>query len=135
MDMHAPTTLEAPTEGAAHQAPAAHGGADHGEEHPHPKYFSIWFILLVVTLGEVVFAAVTPTGLFKGIGLVVMALYKVVLVALYFMHLKFEKKTMWVIASAPLIFGVILSIGVYPDSEHSTDAKKHGDLPGVEKHE
>ena len=114
----------------------AHGADPHDEGHAHPKYFSIWFILLVVTLGEVLFAAYTPAGSFiKGFGLVVMALYKVILVALYFMHLKFEKKTMWIIAAAPLIFGVILSIGAYPDSEHSTDAKKHGDLPGVEKHE
>jgi cytochrome c oxidase subunit 4 len=133
MDTDAPTALDA--KAASPAAPAAPEAGDHGEAHPHPNYFGTWFILLVVTLAEVVFAAVTPTGLFKGVGLVVMALYKVVLVALYFMHLKFEKKTMWVIASAPLIFGVILSIGVYPDSESSTDAKKHGDLPGVEKHE
>src|SRR5262245_3962294 len=112
-----------------------HGGGGHGEDHPHPKYFSIWFILLAVTVAEVVYALIVPHGFVKGAGLVVMALYKVILVALYFMHLKFEKKTMWIIASAPLIFGIILSIGAYPDSEHSTDAKKHGDLPVVEKRE
>jgi len=33
------------------------------------------------------------------------------------------------IATAPLIFGVILAIGAYSDFEHSTDAKKHGELP------
>jgi len=111
--------------------PAASAPPDaHAESHEPPKYFSIWFVLLIVTLAEVVFAAIfKQSSLFKGVGLVVMALYKVVLVALYFMHLKFEKKTLWIVAAAPLIFGVILSIGAYPDSEHSTDAKKNGDLP------
>ena len=105
---------------------SAHGAGDHVQ---HPPYFKIWFVLLVLTVLEVVFAIVTKNGMFKGVGLVVMALYKAVLVAAYFMHLKFEKRLMWVIAAAPLIFGVILAIGAYPDSEHSTDAKKHGELP------
>lgn len=130
MDMHASTPEQAPVAGAA-----AHAADAHDASHPHPKYFNIWFILLVVTVAEVLFAQFTHVGFFKGAGLCVMALYKVILVALYFMHLKFEKKTMWIIAAAPLIFGIILSIGAYPDSEHSTDAKKHGDLPGAEKHE
>ena len=106
---------------------SAHGDSDHAAQ--HPPYFKIWFVLLVLTVLEVVFAIVTKNGMFKGVGLVVMALYKAVLVAAYFMHLKFEKRLMWVIAAAPLIFGVILAIGAYPDSEHSTDAKKHGELP------
>jgi cytochrome c oxidase subunit 4 len=105
----------------------AHGADDHAVQ--HPPYFKIWFVLLVLTVLEVVFAVVTHSGMFKAVGLVGMALYKAVLVAAYFMHLKFEKKLMWVVAAAPLIFGVILAIGAYPDSEHSTDAKKHGDLP------
>ena len=105
------------------------GAGEHGAGDAHAKYYQIWFILLVVTLAEVLFAVFTYSGMFRGVGLVVMALYKAVLVALYFMHLKFEKRTMWIIASAPLIFGVIFAIGAYPDSEHTTDAKKHGDLP------
>jgi len=48
----------------------------------------------VLTVLEVVFAIVTKNGMFKGVGLVVMALYKAVLVAAYFMHLKFEKRLM-----------------------------------------
>jgi cytochrome c oxidase subunit 4 len=106
---------------------SAHGADEHAAQ--HPPYFKIWFVLLVLTVLEVVFAVVTHNGMFKAVGLVAMALYKAVLVAAYFMHLKFEKRLMWVIAAAPLIFGVILAIGAYPDSEHSTDAKKHGELP------
>jgi cytochrome c oxidase subunit 4 len=106
---------------------SAHGAGDHAVQ--HPPYFKIWFVLLLLTVLEVVFAVVTHNGMFKAVGLVAMALYKAVLVAAYFMHLKFEKRLMWVVAAAPLIFGVILAIGAYPDSEHSTDAKKHGELP------
>jgi len=116
-----------PTEAHGSAPAAAHGADDHGGE--HPRYFRIWFYLLVLTLIEVIWAIKVPPGMFKYTGLVAMALYKAILVAAYFMHLKFEKRLMWVIAAAPLIFGVILAIGAYPDSEHSTDAKKHGDLP------
>ena len=116
-----------PTAAPGSAPAAAHGADDHGGE--HPRYFRIWFYLLLLTILEVLFAVYTHNGMFKYTGLVVMALYKAILVAAYFMHLKFEKKLMWVIAAAPLIFGVILAIGAYPDSEHSTDAKKHGELP------
>jgi len=133
--MDTSATPATPATGATPASGAHADAASHGESHPHPKYVNIWLILLVVTAAEVVFASVFHTGFFKGAGLVVMALYKAVLVALYFMHLKFEKKTMWIIASAPLIFGVIFAIGAYPDSEHSTEAKKHGQLPGVERHD
>ena len=114
-------------------APAAHGGhgaADHGGHgDAHSSYYKIWFILLVFTVLEVFVGIWSGPLVVKAPLLVGMALFKAVLVAAYFMHLKFEKKLMWVVAAAPLIFGVILAIGAYPDSEQSTDAKKHGQLP------
>jgi cytochrome c oxidase subunit 4 len=111
-------------------APAAHG--EHGDDahaDAHSQYYKIWFILLVFTVLEVLVGITHWAIVVKAPLLVGMALFKAVLVAAYFMHLKFEKKLMWVVAAAPLIFGVILAIGAYPDSEHSTDVKKHGDLP------
>ncbi len=120
------TTTTNPTTAAA----AGHGAADHGHgDAAHAAYFKIWFILLVFTVLEVMVGVTHWVIGVKAPLLVGMALFKAVLVAAYFMHLKFEKKLMWVVAAAPLIFGVILAIGAYPDSEHSTDLKKHGDLP------
>jgi cytochrome c oxidase subunit 4 len=112
--------------------PAAHGGGDpggHEGAHAPSPYFKVWFVLLVFTVLEVIVGVAAWPLVVKAPLLVGMALFKAVLVAAYFMHLKFEKKLLWVVASAPLIFGVILAIGAYPDSEHSTDAKKHGQLP------
>jgi len=101
----------------------AHADAPHAP----PKYYSIWFILLVVTVVEVIVGTVALPKVVSQPALVIMALYKAVLVALYFMHLKFERKAMWIIAAAPLIFGVILAIGTHPDSEKGTSPFQRGD--------
>jgi cytochrome c oxidase subunit 4 len=86
-------------------------------EHPHVNYFGIWWWLLILTVGEVGVVYVIPNRVVLAITLVLFALVKAVLVAAYFMHLKFEKKTMWIVALAPLIFASILSIGLVPDSD------------------
>ena len=101
----------------------------HEAEHKEPRYGMVWVGLLVLTLVELWVAQCGMPKIGIVISLCALALVKAGMVAAYFMHLKFEKRLMWVIAAAPLIFGVILAIGAYPDSEHSTDAKKHGELP------
>ena len=46
-------------------------------------------------------------------GIVGMAIIKAVLVALYFMHLKFERKTLGLLFASTLILGAILvSVGI-----------------------
>jgi caa(3)-type oxidase subunit IV len=46
-------------------------------------------------------------------GLVSLAAFKALLVALYFMHLKFERKSLGVIVASTLILGAILvSVGI-----------------------
>jgi len=46
-------------------------------------------------------------------GIVALAIVKAVLVALYFMHLKFERRTMGILFASTLILGVILvSVGI-----------------------
>jgi len=109
----------------AHANPA---GDTHGGHGASLSYYQVFAILFVVTVLEVGLAYLDLGKLLKISLFVVMALYKAVMVALYFMHLKFEKKTMWVIASAPMIFGVILAIGVYPDSEKGTKSFQRGEL-------
>ena len=105
---------------------AAHGTGHEG----HKKtlsYEAVFLILFVATVLEVGLAYMPLAKGLKIVLFVAMALYKAVMVALYFMHLKFEKKTMWIIAAAPLMFGVILAIGTYPDSEKGTSPFKRGD--------
>ena len=85
----------------------------HGaDEHAQPKYILIWIVLLVLTLAEVGFAFLSLPKMVLAIGLVLMAMYKALLVALYYMHLKFEPKRLWIVAASPLPLGVIFIIAV-----------------------
>lgn len=77
----------------------------------HPNYWAIWAWLAVLTVIEIFFSRVTtlPRGVVL-LGLVFMAVWKAVLVALFFMHLKFEKNRMRIFALAPLPLTVIIVI-------------------------
>jgi cytochrome c oxidase subunit 4 len=77
-----------------------------------PRYMLIWFVLAVLTLAEVGFAFLSLPKVFLATGLVSMAIVKALLVALYYMHLRFEPRRMWVLALAPLPLAVILVVAV-----------------------
>ncbi len=78
----------------------------------------IFWWLLGLTIAELAAAAI-PAGaapyMVKVFLLVGMALGKAALVAAYFMHLKFEKTTLSVIAVTPLIICVFLLFMLFPD--------------------
>lgn len=83
--------------------------------HAHPNYMKIFWILLVLTVVEV---AITFFGLPKLVLaalLVVLAVWKAVLVAMYFMHLKFERTTLAMIAIVPFVLCVFLILMLLPD--------------------
>ena len=82
-------------------------------EHKHPNYMAIFWILLSVTVLEVGYSLMKIPRPILITGLVGLAAFKAVLVALYFMHLKFEPKAMGIIVGSTLILGVILvSVGM-----------------------
>jgi cytochrome c oxidase subunit IV len=89
-------------------APAHDGAAAHA----HPPYMLIWVVLLVLTLAEVGYAFLSLPKFWLSLGLIVMALWKAVLVALYYMHLRWEPKRLWVLAVSPLPLVVILILAV-----------------------
>jgi cytochrome c oxidase subunit 4 len=82
-------------------------------EHKHPNYIAIFWILLTVTVLEVGYSFLkVPRPVLIG-GLVALAGFKALLVALYFMHLKFERKSLGIIVGSTLILGAILvSVGI-----------------------
>jgi cytochrome c oxidase subunit 4 len=82
-------------------------------EQKHPNYLGVFWILLSVTVLEVGYSFLkVPRPLLIG-GLVGLAGFKAVLVALYFMHLKFERKSLGIIFGSTLILGLILvSVGI-----------------------
>ena len=70
------------------------------EEHAEqPRYVLIWFVLLVLTLGEVGYAFLDLPKVWLATGLIIMALYKALLVAMYYMHLRYEPRRLWVLAA------------------------------------
>jgi cytochrome c oxidase subunit 4 len=82
------------------------------QEHAHPRYLLIWFILLVLTLAEVGYAFMDLPKVMLAVGLVFMAMWKAALVAMYYMHLRYEPRRMWVLAVSPLPLAVILVLAV-----------------------
>ena len=81
-------------------------------EHKAPNYVAIWGMLAVLTMVEV---AVVYLGLPRRlmvVSLVFLALWKALLVALYFMHLKFEPRRLLYIVLAPFPLAVILVFAV-----------------------
>ena len=83
-------------------------------EHATPNYMAIFWWLLGLTIAEIAWAIIPHhSELVLAGGIVALAIVKAVLVALYFMHLKFERKSLGIIVGSTLILGVILvSVGM-----------------------
>ncbi len=77
--------------------------------HDHPRYILVWLWLALLTVAEVAvvwFAALPKSWVV--IALLLMAVWKALLVALYFMHLRFEPLRVAVVAASPLPLAVLL---------------------------
>jgi caa(3)-type oxidase subunit IV len=84
-------------------------------ERAHPNYAAV-YVWLLALLGIGVAASFLPGG--RGVALVVIfatALVKALLVALNFMHLRFESGVIYAIALIPLVFAAILAVALFPD--------------------
>jgi len=84
--------------------------------HQEPNYMAVFYSLAVLTAVEigVAYARFLPL-LIMGAMLIILALSKAVLVGMYFMHLKFEKRTLGIIAMTPLILCTLLILALLPD--------------------
>ena len=78
-----------------------------------PKYFLIWFYLLILTVAEVTVAFVShlPETVLILI-LLFLAVWKAALVAMYFMHLKFEPPRLVVMILLAIPLALLLTIAV-----------------------
>ena len=83
-----------------------------GENAKPPPYFIVWGVLFVLTMLEVFYAFLDIPKFWIALGLIIMAVWKALLVALYYMHLRWEPRRMWVLAASPLPLAVILVIAV-----------------------
>ncbi len=85
------------------------------ETHAEPNYIGVFWWLLALTILEIAVIYMPIARLIIVILLVGFALSKAVLVAMYFMHLKFERLTLGAIALTPLILCVFLILMLLPD--------------------
>ena len=81
----------------------------------HPNYTAVWIWLLAL-LGVGLAASRVPGGRAVALGVIfATAFAKALLVALNFMHLRFETGLIYAIALIPLVFAAILAVALFPD--------------------
>ena len=80
--------------------------------HAHPNYIGIWVVLFVLTGVELGVAFLPFSKTILVLLLVGLAFWKAALVALYYMHLRFEPNRLRILAVAPLPLIVILVVAV-----------------------
>ena len=81
--------------------------------HKHPNYILIWVYLAVLTAAELALAFELPiTRNLKLVLLLALAIWKAMLVAMFFMHLKFERWNLRILFIVPLPLAVILILAI-----------------------
>lgn len=80
-----------------------------------PNYVAIWIWLMALTL-----LCVSLSFAFGPRPLVVVVFFaiatvKALLVALNYMHLKFEPRLIYAIAIVPVLFALVLTVALFPD--------------------
>lgn len=91
--------------------------------HKDPNYMAIFWWLAALTVIELAVIYMPVAKLLIVVALIALAISKASLVAMYFMHLRFERRTLGLIAVTPLFLGALLIFLLLPDHsavEHRT---------------
>ena len=84
--------------------------------HPQPNYVAVFWSLFVLTICEIIVANLHQFAKpMIVVALVFLAIIKASLVALFYMHLKFEKFIIYFIVIFPLFLAVTLTVLVLLD--------------------
>ena len=83
--------------------------------HTEPNYMAVFWWLLALTVLEIAVIYMPVARMIIVILLIGLALSKASLVGLYFMHLKFERLTLGLIALTPLFLCIFLILMISPD--------------------
>ena len=93
-----------------------------------PSYMTIFWYLAILTVVEIAVIFLPIAKMAIAVMLISLATAKAAMVALYFMHLRLEVKTLGYIALTPVLIGMLLVLVLLPDSlraPHQTaDTKK-----------
>ena len=106
-------------------------------EHKHPNYMAIFYYLAILTAVELAVIFLPIPKLVIAVLLCEFAVWKATLVAMYFMHLKLETRTLGLIAITPLLIATLLVFVLLPDglavAKKTSDEKKVA-APEAAKH-
>ncbi len=83
--------------------------------HAEPNYLGVFWWLLALTILEVAVVYMPIAKIVIAAMLVTLAVTKAVLVAMYFMHLKFERRTLALVALSPFVLCLFLILMLMPD--------------------
>ena len=86
--------------------------------HKQPNYAAVFWSLLILTICEIIVANAHFAKPIIVVTLVFLAMVKAALVALFYMHLKFEKYIIYFIVIFPLFLAVIMTVMVLSDKVH-----------------
>jgi cytochrome c oxidase subunit 4 len=92
-------------------------------EHKHPNYMAIFWLLAILTVIELIVVFLPFGKMVNGTLLCGLAVGKAAVVAMYFMHLKFESRTLGLIALTPLAIATLFVFVILPDAffvDHKT---------------
>ena len=107
-------------------------------EHKHPNYMAIFYYLAILTAVELGVIFLPIPKVYIAVMLCVCAVWKATLVAMYFMHLKLEARTLALIAVTPLTIATLLVLVLLPDgfavAKKTSDEKKVAAPAAAEKH-
>ena len=78
-------------------------------------YIIVWILLLILT-GLTLGVSYLHLGIMNVAVALLIASLKAALVALYFMHLRFENRLVWAFATVPLFFLALIILGTLADT-------------------
>ncbi len=84
-------------------------------EKAHPNYVAVWFWLVGLMVASVAISLLPISESATVVVIFTIAAVKAVLVALNFMHLRFERLLIYSLATVPLVLFFILMAVLFPD--------------------
>jgi cytochrome c oxidase subunit 4 len=118
--------------------PAQEPDEPHGHTEPMPfhkvNYLAIFILLVALTVVTVAVAFVhIESEMTKVLVALTIASIKAAFVALFFMHLKFEGKLIYLILLVPVFLSVVLVVSLIPDIVHGLPFERLVAYPGHSK--
>lgn len=89
--------------------------AGHSEEHPHPNYLAVAAILLVLTISSFFISEQLESKVASVLLVMCLASIKATIVAMFFMHAKFEGKWLYAMLIPTVILAAVVVCALLPD--------------------